>query len=69
MSKICVEAEKMLDYRRIYNDIKFYSPSELSTAESIAAATVSTVLDLNIDLIIVLTDTGRIARFVAKYRP
>ena len=28
-----------------------------------------TVLDLNIDLIIVLTDTGKIARHVAKYRP
>jgi len=69
MAKICVEAEKMLDYKRIFNDLRLFSPGPLSTAEAVAAACVSTVLDLNIDLVIVLTDTGRIARFVAKYRP
>ena len=69
MSKVCVEAEKMLDYKRIYNDLRLFSPGPLVTAEAVAAATVSTVLDLNIDLIIVLTDTGKIARYVAKYRP
>ena len=61
MSKICVEAEKMIDYKRIYNDLKLYSPGPLPTAEAVASAAVSTVLDLNIDLIIVLTDTGKIA--------
>lgn len=69
MSKICVEAEKMLDYKRIFNDLKMYTPVPLSTAEAISSAAVSTVLDLNIDLIIVLTDTGKIAKYVAKYRP
>lgn len=69
MAKICVEAEKMLDYKRIYNDLRLFTPGPLSTAESVASAAVSTVLDLNIDLIIVLTDTGKIARYVAKYRP
>jgi len=69
MAKICVEAEKMIDYRRIYSDLRLFTPGPLSTAESVASAAVSTVLDLNIDLIIVLTDTGKIARYVAKYRP
>jgi len=69
MSKICVEAERMLDYKRLYNDIKLYSPGPVSTAEAISSAAVATVLDLNIDLVIVLTDTGKIARFVAKYKP
>jgi len=69
MAKICVEAEKMIDYRRLYNDLRLFTPGPLSTAESVASAAVSTVLDLNIDLIIVLTDTGKIARYVAKYRP
>jgi pyruvate kinase len=69
MAKICVEAEKMTDYRRVYNDLRLFTPGPLSTAESVASAAVSTVLDLNIDLIIVLTDTGKIARYVAKYRP
>jgi len=69
MAKICVEAEKMIDYKRLFTDLKLYSPGPLATAEAVASAAVSTVLDLNIDLIIVLTDTGKIARYVAKYRP
>jgi pyruvate kinase len=58
--RFALEAEKMLDYRRIYNDLRLFTPGPLSTAESVASAAVSTVLDLNIDLIIVLTDTGKI---------
>lgn len=69
MARICVEAEKMLDYRRIYNDLRLFTPGPLGTAEAVASAAVATVLDLSIDLIIVLTDTGKIARYVAKYRP
>lgn len=69
MAKCCVEAEKMIDYRRSYNDLRLFTPGPLATAEAVASAAVATVLDLNIDLIIVLTDTGKIARFVAKYKP
>jgi len=69
MAKICVEAEKMIDYKRQYNDLRLYSPPPLPTAEAVSAATVATVLDLNIDLIIVLTDTGKIARYISKYKP
>lgn len=69
MAKICREAEAMIDYRKIFLDMRHYTPTPLTTAESVAAAAVSTVLDLSIDLVIVLTDTGKIARLVAKYRP
>jgi pyruvate kinase len=69
MAKIACEAELMFDYEKLYNDIKAFSPSPSLTAESIAAACASAALSLHIDLIIVLTDTGRIARLVAKYRP
>lgn len=69
MARICVEAEAMIDYRKLYNDLRHYTPQPLSTPESVAAAAVSTILDLQVDLAIVLTDTGKIARLVAKYRP
>ena len=69
MAKTCVEAERMIDYKKVFNDMRMYSPVPLPTAEAVAAAACSTALDLNIDLIIVLTDSGRIARYVAKYRP
>mmetsp|Transcript_30847 Transcript_30847/g.22931 ORF Transcript_30847/g.22931 Transcript_30847/m.22931 type:complete len:149 (+) Transcript_30847:926-1372(+) len=69
MSKICVEAEKMLDYKRVFSDLKMSTLVPVPTAEAVAAAACQTVLDLNIDLVIVLTDTGKIARYVAKYKP
>jgi len=43
MAKICVEAEKMIDYSRIYNDLRLFTPGPLPTAEAVASATVSTV--------------------------
>lgn len=69
MSRTCCEAERCLDYKTVYNDIKLYSAAPLGTAEAIASAAVQTVLDLNLDLVIVVTDTGSLARLVSKYRP
>ena len=69
MSKCCSEAERCLDYKRTFNDIKQFTPGPVSTSEALAASAVQTVQDLNVDLIVVLTDTGNLARLVAKYRP
>merc|ERR1719472_567975 len=69
MSKCAAEAERCIDYKRTFNDIKMFTPAPVSTSEALAASAVSTVQDLNVDLIIVLTDTGLLARLVAKYRP
>jgi len=49
--------------------LKAHTLLPISTAESTAASACSAALNLDIDLIIVLTETGRIARYVAKYRP
>ena len=70
MSKICVEAEKTINYKRMFNDIKNYTPVPVSTAEAVASALCSAVLDQSdISLIIVLTESGKLARLVSKYRP
>ena len=69
MAKICAEAERCIDYKVNYADIKLYSPVPLGTAEAISSAAVQTVLDLNIDLMIVITDTGSLARLASKYKP
>jgi len=45
------------------------TPKGVSIAEGVAASAVSASIDLNLDLIVVLTDTGRIATNVSKYRP
>ena len=70
MAKICVEAEKTINYRRTFSDIKLYTPPPVGTAEAVAAAVCSAVLDQkDISLIIALTDTGKLARLIAKYKP
>jgi len=70
MAKIAVEAEKTTNYRRLYNDIKLYTPAPVGTAEAVASAVCSAVLDQkDISLIIALTDTGKLARLISKYRP
>lgn len=49
LAKCCVEAEKTIDYKKTFNDLKLYSPAPYGTAESVAQAAVSSVLDLKID--------------------
>ena len=66
---VATEAEKIIDYQRIYDHIQANSGIPTVTAESIANTAASSALNLNIQLIVVLSDTGRIARFMAKYRP
>jgi pyruvate kinase len=69
LSKCIVEAERTIDWRKSFNDLKMYSPAPYGTAESVACAAVASVLDLKVDLIVVHTETGKLARLVAKYKP
>ena len=70
MAKICVEAEKTINNKRILADVKLYTPPPLESAESVAATVCTSVQDQkDITLIIALTDTGKLARLIAKYRP
>jgi len=59
----------MLDYSKYFEDIKINSPISNGTAESGACAAVQTALDMKLNLILVLTETGNAARLIAKYRP
>lgn len=72
MAKCAIEAEQTLNYRRLYQDIvglRRELSTQVGTAEAVASAAVSAQLDLDLKLIIVLTDNGKIAQLVAKYRP
>lgn len=71
MDKICVEAEKMLDFRNMYMAIRQHEINQgiVSVPETIASSAVKSSWDLNASLIIVLSDSGRTVRFVSKYRP
>jgi pyruvate kinase len=41
----------------------------LSAVDTLATTACSIALENNVDLFVCLTETGKIARFVAKYRP
>ena len=64
-----VEAETMLDYSKYFEDIKMSSPISNGTAESGACAAVQTAMDMKLNLILVLTESGNAARLIAKYKP
>eukprot|EP01122_Echinamoeba_exundans_P011246 TRINITY_DN440_c0_g2_i1.p1 TRINITY_DN440_c0_g2~~TRINITY_DN440_c0_g2_i1.p1 ORF type:complete len:549 (+),score=134.55 TRINITY_DN440_c0_g2_i1:141-1649(+) len=73
MAKICLEAEKQIDYRALYTNLRKHvitkSHGHTSVPESIASSAVKTSWDLSASLIIVLSDSGDTLRFVSKYRP
>lgn len=47
-----------------------YTPQPVDTAEAVASAVVAACLDMkDISLVIALTDTGKLARLISKYRP
>ena len=70
MVKICVEAEKAIDYKKAFNDTKNATPQPVSTAESIAATLCKAVHDQSdICLIIIMAETDKLPRLVSKYKP
>lgn len=71
MSKICLAAESILDYRKMQSMIReaVLDTGLMTVSETIASSAVKTANDINAKLICVLTETGVTARLVAKYRP
>ena len=70
LSKICAEAERCIDYKATYMDLKKLTPqNSMSFAEGLAATSVKTSQNLSVDMIVVQTENGLLPRFVAKYRP
>eukprot|EP00744_Colponema_vietnamica_P001568 GILI01002586.1.p1 GENE.GILI01002586.1~~GILI01002586.1.p1 ORF type:complete len:529 (+),score=205.88 GILI01002586.1:236-1588(+) len=69
MAKIVCEAEQCLDYGSLFNSIRAAVPRPMETPEAVCSAAVKTALDMEVKLILVLTETGYSARMVAKYRP
>ena len=53
LSKICAEAERCIDYKATFNDIKNMTGRQISPVEGLAAQTVKTSQNLGVDLIVV----------------
>jgi pyruvate kinase len=72
LAKCIAEGENILDYEQVYNDVRadaVNNSKKLSPADALATTACSIALDNNVDMFICITETGRIARYIAKYRP
>lgn len=69
MSKICVEAESCINYNNLFYLITHSIPKPLSIEESMCISAVQGANDSGAEMIVVITESGDIARLIAKYRP
>lgn len=70
MVGICREVEEMLDYRHVFQSLRQHlRQRDMSVTETITSSAVKTAYDINSSLIVCVTETGRTARMVCKYRP
>jgi pyruvate kinase len=72
MSRTCCEAENSRNYNALYTSVRSSVMQRfggLSATESLASSAVKTAIDVNATMIVVLSESGRMARFVAKFQP
>jgi pyruvate kinase len=72
MSRTCCEAENSRNYNALYSAVRasvINRFGQLSSTESLASSAAKTAIDVDAKMIVVLSETGRTARFVAKFRP
>ncbi|CAH0475582.1 unnamed protein product [Peronospora belbahrii] len=69
MARICIEAEQALDYAEVYRVHRVANSKHVSLCESVTSSAVEIALDMDVKLIISITDTGSSTKLLAKYRP
>lgn len=69
MASICVTSELAIDHQTQFLSILSLTKRPLSRPEAIASSAVKVETDLDAALVIVLTESGASARYVAKYKP
>lgn len=72
MTKCIGEGENIIDYEELYNDLREEAKENIKrlTAFDLMATTASNIaLENNVDLIVCLTETGKISRYIAKFKP
>jgi pyruvate kinase len=69
MNAIAREAESILDYESFFHRVRNATKRPVETEETIASSAVNAAIEQNAKAILILTNTGRTARLIAKYRP
>lgn len=71
MSRTVTNAEQSRNYNILFQSIKnsiINTYGGLSVGESVASSAVKTSIDIGAKLIVILSDTGKLANYVAKFR-
>ena len=72
MARTCCEAENSRNYNALFMAVRtsiLVRYGRLTATESLASSAVKTAIDVNAAIVVVLTETGRTARFVSKFCP
>ena len=72
MAHTCCEAENSRNYNALFSAVRasvMRKYGGFSAPESLASSAVKTAIDVNAVLIVVMSETGQTARYVAKFRP
>lgn len=71
MARTCCEAESSRNYNNLYQSVanSVLARYKMSAGESLASSAVKTAIDIDAQVIIVLSETGNTARNIAKFRP
>ena len=72
MAKTCCEAESSRNYNFLYQSVRnsiLAKTKTLSIGESMSSSAVKSALDINAKLIVVLSESGRMANYISKFRP
>lgn len=69
LSKCIVESEATQDFKKRFNDIKLFNPAPEGSAESVALAAVQSTQELEVQIILIDTNSATLPRLVARYKP
>ncbi|KPA85838.1 pyruvate kinase [Leptomonas pyrrhocoris] len=69
MARICLEAQSAMNEYVFFNSIKKLQTIPMSAEEAVCSSAVNSVYETKAKVMVVLSNTGRSARLVAKYRP
>lgn len=72
MVRTCCEAESSMNWNLLYQSIRNSVKARyhhFSMGESIASSAVKTAIDIGAKVIVVLSESGATARYIAKFRP
>ena len=69
MASICTHSEIGVNHAQAFNFIRSYTPKPVGTVEASVSALAKNAVDVRPGMLLVFSESGKMARLVAKYRP